>query len=117
MDFRKPDLTFLSGKVPIQAGTRFGISGCRGKRMPKIVFRGKTYYSLFEMPPNIRRAYEKEQKKAGADNPKKNPESTGNSPPPTSEPDSGAGMRGLMWGILVALILTGLAYLLSRLIS
>ena len=31
--------------------------------MPRIVFRGKTYYSVYEMPPNIRRAYEKEQKK------------------------------------------------------
>ena len=29
--------------------------------MPKITFRGKTYYSVFEMPPNIRRAYQKEQ--------------------------------------------------------
>ncbi len=29
--------------------------------MPKITFRGKTYYSEFEMPPNIRRAYQKEQ--------------------------------------------------------
>ena len=29
--------------------------------MPKITFRGKTYYSEFEMPPNIRQAYQKEQ--------------------------------------------------------
>jgi hypothetical protein len=29
--------------------------------MPKITFRGKTYYSEFEMPPNTRRAYQKEQ--------------------------------------------------------
>src|SRR5512139_3070716 len=29
--------------------------------MPKITFRGKTYYSEFEMPTNIRRAYQKEQ--------------------------------------------------------
>ena len=29
--------------------------------MPKITFRGKTYYSEFEMPPNVRRAYQKEQ--------------------------------------------------------
>ena len=29
--------------------------------MPRIIFRGKTYYSEFEMPPNIRRAYQKEQ--------------------------------------------------------
>jgi hypothetical protein len=29
--------------------------------MPKIMFRGKTYYSEFEMPPNVRRAYQREQ--------------------------------------------------------
>ncbi len=29
--------------------------------MSRITFRGKTYYSEFEMPPNIRRAYQKEQ--------------------------------------------------------
>ena len=35
--------------------------------MPKITFRGKTYYSEFEMPPNIRRAYQKGQmRKANA---------------------------------------------------
>jgi hypothetical protein len=32
-----------------------------GAVMPKITFRGKTYYSEFEMPPNVRRAYQKEQ--------------------------------------------------------
>lgn len=31
--------------------------------MPKIVFRGKTYYSEFEMPPNVRQAYRKEKRK------------------------------------------------------
>jgi hypothetical protein len=32
-----------------------------GAVVPKITFRGKTYYSEFEMPPNIRRAYQQEQ--------------------------------------------------------
>jgi hypothetical protein len=32
-----------------------------GAVMPRITFRGKTYYSEFEMPPNIRWAYQKEQ--------------------------------------------------------
>jgi hypothetical protein len=27
--------------------------------MPQIKFRGKTYYSEFEMPPNVRQAYQK----------------------------------------------------------
>jgi hypothetical protein len=84
--------------------------------MPKIVFRGKTYYSVFEMPPNIRRAYEKEQKKAGADSAKEKPESASDALPPAFESGAGAGARGLMWGILVALVLSGIAYLLSRLI-
>ena len=84
--------------------------------MPKIVFRGKTYYSVFEMPPNIRRAYEKEQKKAGADNEKEKPESATDPFPSTLDSGAGAGARGLMWGILVALVVAGFAYLLSRLI-
>ena len=84
--------------------------------MPKIVFRGKIYYSVFEMPPNIRRAYEKEQKKAGADNKKEKPESATDPLPPAFEQDAGAGARGLMWGILVALVVSGIAYLLSRFI-
>jgi hypothetical protein len=132
------------------------------------------------MPPNIRRAYEKEQKQAGsittADNAPKpltdvvdmSPEmreiyeranreaqKTGSSRPledlprtedlyrrsapadmqhlpsdeslyqpappvvdplpPTIEPVEGIGMRGLMWGIVVALLLTGIAFVLSRL--
>ena len=84
--------------------------------MPKIVFRGKTYYSVFEMPPNIRRAYEKEQKKAGAENKKEKPESVTDPLPSALEQGAGAGARGLMWGILVALVVAGFAYLLSRLI-
>jgi hypothetical protein len=84
--------------------------------MPKIVFRGKTYYSLFEMPPNIRRAYEKEQKKAGADNEKEKTASAPDPFPSALDSGAGAGARGLMWGILVALVLSGIAYLLSRLI-
>lgn len=82
--------------------------------MPKIVFRRKIYYSVFEMPPNIRRAYEKEQKKAGADNKKEKPESVTDPLPSAFEQDAGAGARGLMWGILVALVVSGIAYLLSR---
>jgi hypothetical protein len=35
--------------------------------------------------------------------------------PPTIEPVEGIGMRGLMWGIVVALLLTGIAFVLSRL--
>ena len=84
--------------------------------MPKIVFRGKTYYSVYEMPPNVRRAYEKEQEKASADKTNEETESTVNPPLPTMEPEAEGGMRGLMWGILAALVLTGIAYLLSRFI-
>ena len=84
--------------------------------MPKIVFRGKTYYSVYEMPPNVRRAYEKEQEKVSSGETKEKTESTGNPPSPTLEPEAGVGMRGLLWGILVALVLTGIAYLLSRFI-
>jgi hypothetical protein len=80
--------------------------------MPKIIFRGKTYYSVYEMPPNIRRAYEREQETAGAD--KEKPESAIDSLPTTSEPEPRAGMRGLIWGILAALVFAGIAYLLSR---
>jgi len=36
--------------------------------------------------------------------------------PSTIEPDEGIGMRGLAWGVIVALILTGIAFVLSRLI-
>ena len=82
--------------------------------MPKIVFRGKTYYSVYEMPPNVRRAYEKEKKKANVEQPKENTEPV--TDPTLSDPGSGTGfiMRGLVWGILVALILSGIAFLLSR---
>ncbi|HET6596586.1 MAG TPA: hypothetical protein VFG81_13255 [Anaerolineales bacterium] len=80
--------------------------------MPKIIFRGKTYYSVYEMPPNVRRAYEKEQKNMGADQEK--PETVIDSLSTTPEPR--VGMRGLMWGILAALVLAGIAYVLSRFI-
>jgi hypothetical protein len=82
--------------------------------MPKIVFRRKIYYSVFEMPPNIRRAYEKEQKKAGADSKKEKPESVTDPLPSAFGQGAGAGAHGLMWGILVALVISGIAYLLSR---
>jgi hypothetical protein len=150
--------------------------------MPKIVFRGKTYYSKFEMPPLIRQAYEKEQKKAGSsetantatkpltdvvDMPpevkkiyeravsKVEEKSTSSQPlgdlprtediyrqsapadmkhlpsdeslyqpsqpvvdpvPSTIEPEEGMGMRGLVWGVIVALIISGIAFVLSRLL-
>ena len=85
--------------------------------MPKIVFRGKTYYSVYEMPPNVRSAYKKEQKKASAADKEEIPKSATEDLPSTFEPETGARMRGLLWGILVALVLSGIAYLLSRLIS
>ena len=84
--------------------------------MPKIVFRGKTYYSVYEMPPKVRRAYEKEQEKASSNENKPNIEPAIDPLSYELEPGAGAGMRGLMWGILVALILTGIAFLLSRLV-
>ena len=84
--------------------------------MPKIIYRGKTYYSVYEMPPNIRRAYEKEQQKAGTIEKNQGPEPVIQQSSSSLEPEAGVGMRGLMWGILAALILSGIAFLLSRLI-
>ena len=84
--------------------------------MPKIEFRGKTYYSVYEMPPNIRRAYEKEREKAGVDKTKEINESADPLPLHRIEPEAGVGMRGLVWGILMALIVAGIAYLLSQFI-
>ena len=84
--------------------------------MPRIVFRGKTYYSVYEMPPNVRRAYEKEQQKAGTNGKSEGTEPVIQQSPTSLEPDTEVGMRGLMWGILAALILTGIAFLLSQLI-
>ena len=84
--------------------------------MPRIVFRGKTYYSVYEMPPNIRRAYEKEQKKVSFSETKEKTEPANDSLPSTFESGSGLGMRGLVWGILVALLVSGIAFLLSRFI-
>ena len=81
--------------------------------MPRIVFQGKTYYSVYEMPPNVRRAYEKEQKKVNVDETKAEP--AADPLPPISESSAGI-MRGLVWGILVALLLSGIAFLLSRLL-
>ena len=84
--------------------------------MPKILFRGKTYYSVYEMPPNVRRAFEKEQEKAGTDKTKEKTESAVHLPLPAVEPDARVGMRGLLWGILAALVFAGIAYLLSQFI-
>jgi len=50
--------------------------------MSRIVFRGKTYYSVFEMPPNIRRAYENEQKKVSLNETKEKTEPANDSLPP-----------------------------------
>ena len=83
--------------------------------MPRIVFRGKTYYSVYEMPPNVRRAYEKEQKKVNLDGTKEETKPATAPLPPIFESGSGV-MRGLVWGILVALVLSGIAFLLSRFI-
>lgn len=83
--------------------------------MPRIVFRGKNYYSVYEMPPNVRRAYEKELKKAKFD-PKKETTEPATDPLPTIFESSAGIMRGLVWGILVALVLSGIAFLLSRFI-
>ena len=149
--------------------------------MSKIVYKGKTYYSVFEMPPNIRQAYEREQKKARSAETKSTAgkpltdivdmspevkkiyeraasnveEKSGSSRPledlpktediyrqsapadmkhlqsdeslyqpsrpvvdpipSTIEPEEGVGMRGLVWGVIVALIISGFAFLLSRL--
>ncbi|MEO5886618.1 MAG: hypothetical protein ABIQ77_03055 [Anaerolineales bacterium] len=84
--------------------------------MSRIIFRGKTYYSVFEMSPNVRRAYEKEQKKVSLKETKEKTEPANDSLPPTFEPGAGLGMRGLVWGILVALVVSGIAFLLSRFI-
>ena len=84
--------------------------------MPRIVFRGKTYYSVFEMPPNVRRAYEKEQEKARSGEKKEKAEPATDPLPSNFEPGTRFAMRGLVWGILVALVLSGIAFLLSRLI-
>jgi hypothetical protein len=82
--------------------------------MPRIVFRGKTYYSVYEMPPNVRRAYEKEKKRANVETTKE--EVTPVADPSLYDPKAGTEsiMRGLIWGILVALILSGIAFLLVR---
>jgi hypothetical protein len=84
--------------------------------MPRIVFRGKTYYSVYEMPPNVRRAYEKELKKAKSDSKKEATEPVTDPLPPDLQSSTGFIMRGLVWGILVALVLSGIAFLLSRFI-
>ena len=122
--------------------------------MPKIVFRGKTYYSEFEMPPNVRQAYRKEKRKERAvSNMEEKPASSRplnelpetediyrqSAPddmkhlpsdeslyrpsrpiidpvPSTIEPNQGIGMRGLAWGVIVALVLSGIAFLLARLL-
>ena len=93
--------------------------------MPKIIFRGKTYYSEFEMPPNVRQSYRKEKRKERAvNNVEEKPASSRplEESPKTediyrqSAPGEGIGMRGLIWGVIVALIITAIAFVISRLI-
>jgi len=150
--------------------------------MSKIVFRGKTYNSEFEMPVDVYQAYQEEKGKEGSaeengtvanpltDVVNMSPEikeiyeravshveekPTSSRPlrdlprtedicrqsapddmkhlpsdeslyqpsrpiidpvPSTIEPDQGLGMRGLILGVIVALVLSGIAFLLSRLI-
>jgi hypothetical protein len=68
------------------------------------------------MPPNIRRAYEKEQEKAGTNKLVEKTESPNHLSSSTVEPEGRVGMRGLFWGILVALVFAGIAYVLSQFI-
>ena len=150
--------------------------------MSKIVFRGKTYNSEFEMPVDVYQAYQEEKRQEGSakengtvanpltdvvdmspeikeiyeravshveekptssrplrDLPKTEdiyrqsaPDDMKHLPsdeslyqpsrpiidpvPSTIEPDQGIGMRGLAWGVIVALVLSGIAFLLSRLL-
>ena len=82
--------------------------------MPRILFRGKTYYSVYEMPPNVRRAYEKEKKKVHLEQTKENTEPAIDSSLSDLESSKGSIMRGFVLGIIVAVILSGIAFLLSR---
>jgi hypothetical protein len=70
---------------------------------------------VYEMPPNIRAAYKKEQKKVNLDETKEETKPATDPLPPISESGGGV-MRGLAWGILVAIVLSGIAFLLSRFI-
>jgi hypothetical protein len=176
-------LTLVSGvKSPISTRTVFGISRFGGEIMSKIVFRGKTYNSEFEMPVDVYQAYQEEKRiersaeessttakpltdvvdmspeikemyeravshveekspssrplrdlpktediyrQSAPDNMKHLPSDESlyqpsrpiiDPVPSTIEPDQGVGMRGLLLGVIVALILSGIAFLLSRLI-
>lgn len=148
--------------------------------MSKIVFRGKTYNSEFEMPTDVYQAYQAEKRKESSveenstvakpltdvvdmspemkeiyeravnkveekspssrplrDLPKTEdiyrqsaPDDMKHLPsdeslyrpsqpiidpvPSTIEPDQGLGMRGLILGVIVALVISGIAFLLSR---
>ena len=77
------------------------------------------------MPPNVRQAYRKEKRKERAvSNAEEKPASSRpleELPKKTEDtstigPDQGMGMRGLIWGVIVALIITGIAFLIARLI-
>jgi hypothetical protein len=105
--------------------------------MPKITFRGKTYYSEFEMPPNIRRAYQTEQSNSSpsrkelpttdelyrqsAPSDMKHLPSDESSYQPsapivdpqysTIEPESSYVIRGLIFGILWSLVMIAIVFL------
>lgn len=150
--------------------------------MSKIVFRDKTYYSVHDMPADVRQAYEEEQEKERStdkhnaatkpltdivdmppevkeiyeralnkvDERPVSPRPLGDLPktediyrqsapadmkhlpsdesvyqpsrpiadpmPPTIEPEEGVGMRGLIWGVILVLVLIGIAFVVSRFI-
>lgn len=144
--------------------------------MSRIVYKGRSYGSIHEMPPDVRQAYDKEHGKQGKSAAAKSltdlvtmspeireiyeramgnveqktassqpledlprtedifrqaaPGSMRDQPsdeilyqpsrpvvepmPPNIEPEEGIGMRGLVVGVVVALVITGLAYLASQ---
>ncbi|HKY55441.1 MAG TPA: hypothetical protein VJM08_14085, partial [Anaerolineales bacterium] len=61
-------------------------------------------------------AYEKEQKKIRSDGKKEETKPATHPSLPDLESGTGFIMRGLVWGLLVALVLSGIAFLLSRLL-
>ncbi len=103
--------------------------------MPRITFRGKTYYSEFEMPPHIRRAYQKEQSSPSTEELPTSEEMYRQSAPEnmrhlpseesvyqpsapiidpehsTIEPELSLVLRGLVFGILWSLVLIAIVFL------
>ena len=85
-------------------------------RCLELYFEEKPITACTRCRPNVRRAYEKEKKKPGQNEKKEGIEPEVQQTPPSLEPDLDNRMRGMVWGILVALIVSGIAFLLSRLI-